>query len=311
MIAAFLDEPAERSYRFARSLIFQHGVTINRVLDNTPGYFAYRAPDLWVTTGPKASTPMSLSELVASLNLQIVALEFEDAYWTPRRFVRSSEGSGLLEMQAQAASNRCFEVAGEPFLSAGAVAYVMRAVVYHLTHLVTAYTRTIADGTRGATASDNFIFATAVRQYFDLEALVSTCVQAYDTTRFLVWAKSRASGTMPSNLSKTIDKAGLPDQLSALWVSQQPQYNHLKGYRHCLHHYASFGARLPFARLHVHNAKAWAMTSLLPDNSEARSYRTFTFDKSIDALTFGWFAGSNAIAWMSAVLEHARLGNTE
>ncbi len=281
-IPAPLGEPAQRLLPYAKAVVLERGVYLKKI------YY-----DLWQFRG-KGSEPVArLSEILGQLDLAVVRVTFESRSSQSRHFLAPrTAGRLVLEMQVQALRNGPLFVDNEFARSVRNIAYIAEASVYHCQQLVGQYLEVLDTNTHHGQKldlfSDDFISTGAVSPYFEVEALITTVVRAYNTIRFPLWSAFGTGGTPPSNFERVAEKLRVPDALHAVLPPAVETYKETKEYRDCIQHYAHFGARLPFARVQLRNGLAWSVLALLPDNPETKAYDKFAYTKQIDAMSYGW-----------------------
>jgi len=158
--------------------------------------------------------------------------------------------------------------------------------------------------------SEDFVFSGQVEPYFEFEALVTAAVRTFDTLRFPLWKAFGGCGSTPNSFARVLDRITLPSELADLGRRSHALFLEAKEYCHCIQHYAHFGARLPFARVTLLPADLWSMSAKIPDNPSAKAYDLFTFDRDLDALSFGWEFASGTINALDQVVRALPMRST-
>jgi hypothetical protein len=189
--------------------------------------------------------------------------------------------------------------------------YMLGAVVYHCLRLAEAYAEICRRAGRMSWLSDDSEMKTLGDQpepYYELEALISAAMRAYDTTltHMIWWIAGGRKGQMPGSFEDTLPRcAGLPAELKTRLETSWHRFgSQLNAYRDCIHHYVQLGRALPHAIVRILPGGAWSTWSPIPDNPDARSQKAFRFEGRLDALTYGWELTTEVVDATRTVVDH-------
>ncbi len=190
--------------------------------------------------------------------------------------------------------------------------YVVGAVIYHCKRLAEVYSDLLQLWVRWPRPPgkdpERLTFGNQAEPYFELEALLSAALRAYDYARFLVWRAFGPLAPCPRSFERMLPAlrtlpsvpAELLDRLDASWTGHGAL---LKEYRDCLHHYVPLGRALPYAILTKLPSGVWKSSSPIPDNPGTRSHDAFRYDRRLDALAYGWSVATEVVDLMRFVCE--------
>lgn len=177
-----------------------------------------------------------------------------------------------------------------------AIRYLSGALVYHLQLLHARY-ETIRDRFKdismipGAKGDQTAIFSDQPEPYYEFDALLAAARRAYDSCRYLLWPSfGSGKGTVPASFKKTLPLCtnldpAVRDDLQRSWNTWGER---LTNYRDCIQHYVPVDFGLSSVTLQQEFPAVWTALVRIPDNPGAKSKTMFTFDKGLDALSFGW-----------------------
>jgi hypothetical protein len=276
LIPIDLSAPGQSLIDLADGLVFERGIEIRR---------ARAKEDRWTYRGNAERREETLAFFQSELQLLPLALIMRTTIGGSMRFLIPSHGGPVLELQAQVIDRLDVGQALQSILN---LRYITGALLYHCHGLVREYGRTIEQATEHP-VSEDFVFQDAVEPYFEFEALVTTAVRVFETTRYLLWSAFGPGRDCPNNFEDCAKRLpALSPTLAAILTRGLGTFTRAKEYRDCCQHNAHFGARLPLARVTLYAGHVWSMQAWIPDNPEVKSYSTFSYAAQIDALRYGW-----------------------
>lgn len=171
--------------------------------------------------------------------------------------------------------------------------YLFEAAVYHCKRLAYAYadvTQHFVQIADQEVSSAPVMFSNQLGPIFEFDALTSVAVRVYEAIRFPIHKMlAPPKYDVPRSFKDLLKCSWLsPELLQVLIESWNRVGESAKHYRDCIHHYIAPGANRPFVFLIAVTNTVWGMTYWIPDNPSVRNPDKFTYDRRMDALTFGW-----------------------
>lgn len=198
------------------------------------------------------------------------------------------------------------------------LSYVVESVHYHCRRLCEVYSnicRLFVESTVKIIEEDVDAIGLGgeLEPYFEFEALVTSALRAYNTTRYIIWtAFGPGKGSVPASFKKTLPLCNsIPRVLKKRLDSSWQQYGkQVQAYRDCVQHYVSIGGLLPTVQMTKLKGDVWSTSAWIPDNPGVKSDKKFTYSLKIDALKYAWKI-TNEILEISNMLVEAVPEQTE
>lgn len=264
----------------AERIIFEQGVALHR--DETSD---------WQCESEAGLYSASPSDITLHFGLRPITAKFRNNSVLSCSFVFPSRFGKALNVQLSEQQQQIYRKKSPTFIPATqSLFYLLHAVIYHCERLAENY----ADHREQMVKLPNPNNADRVvthcyEGFFEFDALVTAVIRAIDATRYVIWRKYGRNGSVPNSFRRTIDNCTqLPDTLKQLAENLWAEHlSHAKEYRDCIQHYVSIGSS-SWAMLTRRNDLIWTMLLRIPDNPEVKSAKNFTFNRDLDAMTYGW-----------------------
>lgn len=264
----------------AERIIFEQGVALYR--DKTSDWQCESE------TGPHSTSP---SDITRQFGLRPIAAKFRNSSTFCYSFVLPSRTGKALNVQLSEQQQQIYGMKPPTFfLATQSLFYLLHAVIYHCERLAENYAEHREQMIKLPNPNNaDRVVSHCYEGFFEFDALVTAIIRAVDATRYVIWHKYGRNGSVPSSFRRTIDNCTqLPDTLKQLAVNLWDQHlSHAKEYRDCIQHYVSIGSS-SWAMLSRKNDFIWTMLLRIPDNPEVKSAKKFTFNRNLDAMTYGW-----------------------
>lgn len=193
---------------------------------------------------------------------------------------------------------------GMKFLKFSNLQYVLGAMLYHLKNLGKIYVKICSTFARWNNLieedSKSFIYQSNLVEdaYYEVDAFVSDIVRYYESLRYILWEKNSDNRSVPRSYESLLKQSQyfLPAEIAKSLNENWESFGKIaKEYRDCIHHYSPVIFGMPSARLIIIDNEIPSATILLPDNPNARSRNAFSFEKSVDGLTYCWKLANESV----------------
>lgn len=189
------------------------------------------------------------------------------------------------------------------------LSYTVGAVIYHCHRLAQAYVNVCQKFSKSpipeTQISSPCVFSDQPEPYYELEALITAARRFYTTARRPIWTAFGTGESVPSSFERTIAgctklPSGLRKRLDQSWSVFGEK---LKEYRDCVEHYIHLGDFMPYAFMERLDNELWTAWLRIPDNPQARSAKSFRYDRRLDALTYGWTVTDEVVKLAHALMK--------
>jgi len=185
--------------------------------------------------------------------------------------------------------------------------FLLYAAIYHCERLAQQYVKAVAQQTRFPHHADfDRVVVQCPEGFFEFDALVTCVIRAVDSARYAIWRAYGGKGSVPNSFRRTVDRCtALPDSfrqlVESLW---NERLSHAKEYRDCIQHYVAIGASSVAMLVRV-DGVLWTIWLRIPDNPEVKSSKRFTFERGLDAMTYGWELVSDLFRLTASLVQSA------
>lgn len=264
----------------AERIIFEQGVALHR--DETSD---------WQCESEAGLYSISPSDITRQFGLRPITAKFRNNFALSYSFVFPSRFGKALNVQLSEQQQQIYGMKPPTFFPATqSLFYLLHAVIYNCERLAENYAEHREQMIKLPNPNNaDRVVSHCYEGFFEFDALVTAVIRAIDATRYVIWRKYGRNGSVPSSFRRTIGNCTqLPDTLKQLaenlWAGH---LSHAKEYRDCIQHYVSIGSS-SWSMLTRRNDLSWTMLLRIPDNPEVKSAKNFTFNRDLDAMTYGW-----------------------
>jgi len=229
-----------------------------------------------------------------------------------RQNLLSLDSKQLLELSLSALTqNRVVLAApvGYIFFPVHNLLYVLGSLIYHCRNLAVLYSDIANKNWRISEimnrSSDGVSFQGQEEAYYEFDALITAARRAYEMSRYILWKAFGGEGGQPRNFETTLKACdGIPlllrERLHESWTTYGVR---LKEYRDCIQHYVPVDLGFATATLRRATDKSWRMQIMIPTNPQVHSKRDFTYDETLDALTYCWEVTNHLLTLAKDIIE--------
>ena len=264
----------------AERIIFEQGVALHR--DETSA---------WQYESEAGLHSISPSDITRQFGLRPITAKFRNSSAFSYSFVFPSRAGKVLNVQLSEQQQQIYGMKPPTFFTATqSLFYLLYAVIYHCERLAENYAEHREQMIKLPNPNNaDRVVSHCYEGFFEFDALVTAVIRAIDATRYVIWRKYGRNGSVPSSFRRTIDNCTqLPHTLKQLAENLWDEHlSHAKEYRDCIQHYVSIGSS-SWAMLSRKKDFIWTMLLRIPDNPEVKSAKKFTFNRDLDAMTYGW-----------------------